>query len=166
MAGVARTAVELERPGGRADVLIVRRLSSGRPRAIHGPGTGHWTMHYTLDGARTYRVRGAEIVAAEKTLFVYRREDVTGPTGSARGAARWDAMSLCFDTGPSRAWLPFAGFERVAPDAYLAILPHAATRQRIREAFARLADDDQARIASRAVGAIGGGRLASRARPR
>jgi AraC-like DNA-binding protein len=70
-------------------------------------------------------------------------------------------MSLCFDTGPSRAWLPLSGFERLASDLYRATVPHAATRQRLRDAFARLADDDQARIASRAVGSIGGGTLAA-----
>jgi AraC-like DNA-binding protein len=160
MATAQRTVVELERPGGRADVLIVRRLTADRPTVIHGPGTDHWTVHYTLEGVRPFRIRGVELVAAAESLIVYRRETVAiGP--APRETARWSAISLCFDTGPSRAWLPLAGFERVALDVYRAIVPHAATRQRLRDAFARLADDDQARIASRAVGTIGGGRLAA-----
>jgi AraC-like DNA-binding protein len=161
MAATPRTA-ELERPGGRADVLIVRRLKTDRPSAIHGPSTDHWTAHYTLEGARPFRVRGVEVIAQAGTLVVYRRDNVPPPAApSPRATPRWDAMSVCFDTGPSRGWVPLAGFERVATDIYRAALPHAATRQRIRDAFARLADDDQARIASRAVGTIGRGKLAA-----
>jgi len=139
-------------------VLIVRRITSGRSTAIHGPSSDHWTMHFTLEGSRLFHVRGAPVIAETGTLVVYRRQNQPG--GPTRTTGRWDALSACFDTGPNRAWLPLGGFERVAVDAYRAAIPSGATRQRIRDAFARLAEDDQARIASRAVGTIGTGRLA------
>lgn len=158
MATASRTSVELERPGGRADVLIVRRITTGRPNPIHGPGVRHWTMHYTLAGEREFRLRGRAVMAAEDTLLVYRREDPSGPP--PRPSTRWDAMSACFDTGTNATWIPLAGFERLALEVYRARVPLPATRQRIRDAFARLAADDSARIASRTVGTVGAGRLA------
>ena len=147
--------VELERAGGQPDVLIVHRRSG----LVHGPGSDHWTMHYTLAGSRVFHIRGVDVAAAEGTLVVYRRENHS-PPAARRQPQTWDAMSACFDTGRDRAWLPLDGFDRVGLDTYRAMIPSATTRQRIRDAFARLADDDQARIASRAVGTIGAGRLA------
>jgi len=157
MATAARTTVELERPGGRADVLIVRRITTGRPAPIHGPGARHWTMHYTLTGEREFAMRARAVMAEADTLLVYRREDASGTP--PRPSARWDAMSACFETGTA-AWVPPAGFERIARDVYRARVPLPATRQRIRAAFARLMEDDQVRIASRTVGTVGAGRLA------
>ncbi len=158
MATAPRTTVELERPGGRADVLIVRRITTGRQNPIHGPGVRHWTIHYTLAGEREFRVRGRAVVAAEDTLLVYRRDDPSGPP--PRPSARWDAMSACFDTDANATWTPLAGFERLGPEVYRARVPLPATRQRIRDAFARLMEDDRVRIASRTVGTVGAGRLA------
>src|SRR6185369_10615340 len=157
MATTTRTTVELERPGGRADVLIVRRITTGRPAPIHGPGARHWTMHYTLTGEREFTMRARAVMAEADTLLVYRREDASGTP--PRPSARWDAMSACFETGTA-AWVPPAGFERIARDVYRARVPLPATRQRIRAAFARLMEDDQVRIASRTVGTVGAGRLA------
>jgi len=157
MATASRTAVELERPDGRADVLIVRRITTGRPNPIHGPGVRHWTMHYTLAGEREFNLRGRSVVAAADTLLVYRREDASGRP--PRASVHWDAMSACFDTAPGATWSSPSGFERLAPEVYRARVPLPATRQRIREAFARLAADDSARIASRTVGSVGRGRL-------
>ena len=158
MATAGRPSVELERPGGRADVLIVRRITTGRRNPIHGPGARHWTMHYTLAGEREFNLRERAITAEADTLLVYRREDATGTP--PRPSTRWDAMSACFEPGPTAAWLQSAGFERIAPDVYRARAPLPATRQRIRDAFARLMEDDRVRIASRTVGTIGAGRLA------
>lgn len=159
MAATSRNAVELERPGGRADVLIVRRIGTSGSTAMHGPSADHWTMHYTFEGERVFRVRQAEVVAATGTLVVYRRESVG--IGGPQREGKWEALSACFDVGTSRSWVPLRGFERAGPDVYRATIPQATTRQRIRDAFARLADDDQARIASRAVGTIGGGALSA-----
>ena len=158
MATASRTSVELERPGGRADVLIVRRITTGRPNPIHGPGARHWTIHYTLEGEREFSLRGRTVVAAEDTLLVYRRDDASGPP--PRPSAHWDAMSACFDTDANATWTPLAGFERLAPEVYRARVPLSAARQRIRDAFARLMEDDRVRIASRTVGTVGAGRLA------
>src|SRR5258705_5187052 len=101
MATKPRTAVELERPGGQADVIIVRRLTRpGRPSAIHGAGGDHWTMHYTLAGERSFRIRGVLVAAATDTLLVYRREATSGTPPPA--TVRWDAMTACFDTAPGQ----------------------------------------------------------------
>jgi len=157
MATARRTTAELERPDGKEDVLIVRRISTARPSPIHGPGVHHWTAHYTLSGEREFRLRGRSVMASADTLLVYRREDPTGRP--PRASTGWDAMSTCFDTAPGTTWTAPSGFERLAPEVYRARVPLPATRQRIRDGFARLMADDSARIASRTVGSIGGGRL-------
>ena len=163
MATRFRMAVELERPGGRADVLIVRRMSPGRPAGIHGPGTAHWTVHYTLAGSRTFRIRDALVTADADTILVYRRDVYPRayPPAAPPQTRRWDAMTACFDTEPGESFVPTGSFDRLAHEVYRARVTNAATRQRIRDAFARLLDDDQARIASRAVGSLGAGKLAA-----
>src|SRR5204862_246217 len=88
MATAARPSVELERPGGRADVLIVRRITTGGRNPIHGPGARHWTMHYTLAGEREFNLRGRAITAEADTLLLYRREDASQ---APRPSTRWDA---------------------------------------------------------------------------
>ena len=75
MATAPRTSVELERPGGRADVLIVRRITPGARIRSTGPAR-HWTIHYTLAGARfSLRARGR----GRRHALVYRRDDRAAP---------------------------------------------------------------------------------------
>src|SRR5256885_11771655 len=126
MATAGRPSIELVRPGGRADVLIVRRITTGRRSPIHGPGARHWTMHYTLAGEREFNLRERAITAEVDTLLVYRRDDATGTP--PRPSTRWDAMSACFEPGPPEAWLQSAGVERVAPAVYPARAHRPPTR--------------------------------------
>src|SRR5690348_10436603 len=134
MATTQRPTVELERAGGRQDVLIVRRITSGRSTAIHGPSSDHWTMHFTLEGSRLFHVRGAPVTAETSSVVVYRRQN--GHGGPTRATGRCGALRASFATGPNRQSLPVVGLEGVAVDALRAAKACGATRRRGRDAFA------------------------------
>jgi AraC family transcriptional regulator, arabinose operon regulatory protein len=152
MATALPEAAALERPDGRPDVLLVRRIS--RTGSVHGEGTKHWTLVYTLSGQRRFRVRGAEFVVEPDSVVVYRRDNIPSWIQEPP-MRRWSNLAACFD--PGAPWSPPRGFERVDDGIYRTRVTYAGTRERIRDAFGRLFADSQARMAARAVRSLTSG---------
>lgn len=147
-----RTAAEIERSYRGPDVLIVRRIARpGRGAPIHGPSDRHWTVIYGLAGERTFHMRGSSVAIGPDSLLLFRRESVLQPR--TRNPEVWDCVAACFTAVPERAVTQ--SLERVGHEIYRAQIAHPATRQRIRDAFARLLSDEHARVAAGAVRTLG-----------
>jgi AraC-like DNA-binding protein len=147
-----RTAAEIERSDRGPDVLLVRRISRpGRGAPIHGPSDRHWTLIYGLVGERTFQLRGSSVVVGPDSLLLFRRESFLQPR--TRNPPVWDCVAACFTAAPERAVTQ--ALERVGDEIYRVQIAHPATRQRIRDAFARLLSDEHARVAAAAVRTLG-----------
>lgn len=147
-----RTAAEIERSDRGPDVLLVRHLSHrGRGVPLHGPSDRHWTVVYGLAGERTFRVRGSSVTVGRDALLLFRRESV--PPQRTTEPTEWECVTACFTVAPERALT--SSFERMGDEIYWVQVAHPATRQRIRDAFARLLSDEHARVAAGAVHTLG-----------
>jgi AraC family transcriptional regulator of arabinose operon len=129
-------------------VLLVRRIAlPGWTGPAHGPSDRHWTLVYTLAGGRVWRMRGASTTLRPDTLLLFRRESALQP--AATKVPTWDCVMACFTGAPDRAVT--ATLERVGDEIYRADVTLPATRQRIRDAFARLLSDEHSRVAAGAA---------------
>ena len=147
-----RTGAEIERADRGPDVLLVRHLSHrGRGVPIHGPSDRHWTLVYGLAGEHTFRVRGSNVTVGRDSLLLFRRE--SAPPQRPADDAEWECVTACFTVAPPRALT--LSFERMGAEIFRVQVAHPATRQRIRDAVARLLSDEHARVAAGAVRALG-----------
>jgi AraC family transcriptional regulator, arabinose operon regulatory protein len=148
-----RTAAEIERSDRGPDVLLVRRISRpGRDSPIHGPSDRHWTVIYGLAGERVFRMRGSSVTLGSDSLLLFRRESALQPRATKQPEV-WDCVTACFTAAPEPAVTQ--ALERVGDEIYRVQIAHPATRQRIRDAFARLLSDEHARVAAGAVRTLG-----------
>lgn len=87
----------------------------------------------------------------QDSLLLFRRESALQPR--TREPAVWDCMAACFTAAPERDVTQ--ALERVGDEIYRVEIEHPPTRQRIRDAFARLLSDEHARVAAGAVRTLG-----------
>jgi len=112
-----------------------------------------WLLTFTVAGRRAYRPRGAQFDATPGVLALLgQRAWVAGRP--QRLADPWEAWYVRFQPWPR--WSPPSSFERLADGVYRAHVSLASTRQRIEDAFGRLAADLRTRLATRAVDSIEG----------
>jgi AraC family transcriptional regulator of arabinose operon len=138
-------------------VAHARHAPGSEQRTMPEPGT--WTYSYTLSGEHIWQFAGGEIRGAPGVVALHRRA-AHRAVATDRQPSNWEGFYARFDP-PGPGWAPPVGFRRVAPNAYRGEIISLTIRRRIEEIFVRLLSDASARLAIRAMRAVGSERVGS-----